>query len=309
MESRKAVTVLGLAALLVLDIVLIAWALWPSSPSTATDSAMPPTTPSPSATTPDDVDPSGETEAPVGPAPLSRLVAATGPTTAWLVDVGSCDDPGRVHVTVTGGSDWSTQPAPGSVTRIRPDDGSAAFVVGGDADCEAQVWYTGDRGEAWSPPQSADAAWGRHPADAGLVLRPGGEPIRPCAQVDVLDLVGLSRGAASALCADGSIRTTTDSGQSWTTSDQRDGALAISLIAPGDGAVVGVEDACTGVTVSPVADGRLGESSCVEVTSPVAGQVAVSVTEGAVWLVVGDDVLLAEQIDGPYARVSAWPSS
>jgi hypothetical protein len=310
MDPRRTVALSGLLALLVLDIALIAWALWPapaaSGGATGTQpvsaaASEPPDLDDEEAATPSPTAPDGE----VGP--LRRLVAATSSTTAWLADAGSCEQPGQVHVTDSGGVDWTTEESPGSVTRVRPSDGSTAFVVGGDTDCESRVWYTADKGDTWSPPQSAADAWGRVVEEPQSVLRPGGDPVQPC-PADVLDLVGLTGGRAAVLCADGNVRVTEDRGATWSTTIERENTLAISFREPSDGAIVGIEDGCNGVAVSAVVGDDLGESTCVEDAEQAPGLVAISVADGAVWLVAGDDVFRATRLGGPYDKVATWPA-
>lgn len=309
MELRSWTVAVGLVALVLLDIGLVAWALWPSPATSPTQ----PTTVAVTPTGPSTADSASATAAPTPPvsadslAPLVRFVAAVDPTTAWLVDGGECGQPGRLHVTLDGGAEWATESAQGSITRLRPSDASAAFVVGGDADCTDRVWYTRDRGASWSSPQEASNAWGRSSKDSRLVLRPGGEPVRPCEVAEVLDLVGLSSRDGAVLCSDGAIRVTSDSGDSWTMATSRQGLLAISLTSGGEGAAVGMADDCQGLAVFEVGSGGITESACVERASHIPGQVAISVAEGAVWLVAGDGIYRAPDLQAPFERVSTWP--
>ena len=306
MKLPKPVVVLGLVGLLLLDMVLIVWALWPASPSSTT--ALSPLATGAAEPTPAGGGLNSSVTPDLGALPRgSRLVSATSSADAWLAEAGACGQPGRLFVTSTGGDEWSEQSLPGSVTRLRPSDGSSAFIVGGDEDCQARVWYTGDGGASWSPPQSAEEAWGRDPDDARIVLRSGGAPAQPCEDQEVLDVVGLA-GASTVLCADGRIRASSDRGESWATNDRRSGLLALSLAELGRGAAAGVEDGCRGVAVHPLVDGRLGESSCVETSTP-SGPVAISVAPGAVWLIVGDEVLRADSLDAPFSVVSPWPGA
>jgi hypothetical protein len=310
MDPRRTVALWGLLALLVLDVALIAWAVWPAPAVSGGATQSQPIAPTPSdppdvgkgdAETPSPTIPNGESE------PLRRLVAATSSTTAWLADAGSCGQAGQVHVTDSGGVDWTTEEAPGSVTRVRPSDASSAFVVGGDTDCESRVWYTADKGDTWSPPQSAADAWGRVVEEPQSVLRPGGDLVQPC-PADVLDLVGLTGGRAAVLCADGNVRVTEDRGATWSTTIEREDTLAISFRELSDGAIVGIEDGCSGVAVSAVVGDDLGESTCVEDAEQAPGLVAISVADGAVWLVAGDDVFRATRLGGPFDRVATWPA-
>ena len=140
MELRRSTVVVGLIALALLDVALIVWALWPSTPTGAARSTASVTPSSAQVSTDGAATTEPTPTAPAGsPAPLVRLVAGVGATTAWLVDGGECGRPGSLHVTLDGGAEWATQPTLGSVTRIRPSDASSAFVVGGDADCAPRV--------------------------------------------------------------------------------------------------------------------------------------------------------------------------
>lgn len=311
MESRRLVALLGLLALLVLDVVLVAWALWPTSlpPGGTPRGALTSSTDAPSLAEGGAARPTPSDAAFGSPAPVTRHIAAVNAQIVWLADAGSCGSPGSVHVSSTGGEEWTTRRTPGSVTRLRPRDASSGFVVGGDQDCAAQVWYTGDGGESWSAAQSAADAWGREPSQAQQILRPGGDPVEPCLGSDVIDLAGLSGAAAWVLCGDGAIRATTDRGANWSTSETREGTLAISMVAPGEGAATGVDVDCSGVTVTAIVGGRLGESSCVEAATAAPGQVAVSVTDGAVWLAAGNGVFRADRINAPFARRAPWPTT
>src|SRR6478609_9409298 len=231
MDLRRAWATIGLAALLVLDLVLVGWALWPSSGSAAAAVASVTATASPSPT----ASPSGgasaatDPDAVATPRPLTRLVVPVGKNAVWAADAGTCAKPGTVHVSDDRAKTWTTHPADGSVTRIRPDGAKAAFLVGGTAKCQLRVWTTTDGASTWAGPRSAAAAWGRSPKDPRLVHRPGGDPVTPCpGRLPVLDLVALDRSNATALCGDGTLRRTTDGGAGWKSGLTRDGAVALA---------------------------------------------------------------------------------
>jgi hypothetical protein len=113
----------------------------------------------------------------------------------------------------------------------------------------------------------------------------------------VLDLVGLDRSDAMALCGDGTLRRTTDGGAGWSTSLTHEGAVAFALSSPRAGVVVGV-----------LAGDELGSERCVDGLRPVAGEVAVSVAPSGVWLTAADAVLRAEEPGAAFTRVSDWPT-
>ncbi|WP_392544724.1 WD40/YVTN/BNR-like repeat-containing protein [Oryzobacter telluris] len=312
MDLRRSLPTIGLVALLLLDLGLVVWALWPAGttaaspspsagrPSTSVSSSA---SPSPSA--------SASAEPPAAARPLSRVVSAASAQVVWAAGTGSCDEPGKVHVSRDGGKTWRSQDAPGAVTRIRPNDGRSGFVIGGDDQCRLRLWNTSDAGASWTDPRSAADAWGRDPDDATRVHRPGGDPVKPCqADARVLDLAGLRDGVASVVCNDGTVRTTSDAGARWTTSLEREGLVALALTAPGRGAVAIVAEDCTGVAVAALAGGKVGTVQCLEDVAPRPGQVSVSVVADATWLVAGDTVLRAPSADastGTFAKVGSWP--
>jgi hypothetical protein len=312
MDLRRTWPTIGLAVLLVLDLVLVVWALWPSAPgsaalapgSTVTSTAGPTSSASPT---------SSVTKTPGGaPAllrPLTRLVVPVGKNALWTADVGTCKEPGEVHVSDDRAKTWTAQPAAGSVTRIRPDGASTAFVIGGTRKCQTRLWTTTDAGANWNGPQSAAASWGRSPKDVRLVHRPGGAPVTPCGgRAAVLDLVALDAANATALCGDGTLRRTTNGGTDWNTSLTRKGGVALALSSPGTGVVAWLDQKCDGVVVGSLGDAKLDKGQCVDGVEPSPGEVAVGIAPSGVWLTAGDAVLRADAPDAAFARVSDWPT-
>lgn len=312
MDLRRALPAIGLVTLLVLDFVLVVWALWPSgrsapaavatTPSTsASASAEPSATPSPS--------PSATADEPTGPTPVTRVLAALDDRTAWLATTGTCVKPGSVRVTTDAGATWTASDAPGAVTRLRPSGRNEAFVVGGGKSCAMRLWTTGDAGGAWSDPSSASSAWARDAGDDHLVIRPGDDPVTPCGKAAVLDLASLGRQAASVLCGDGRVRTTTDGGKKWPTAFTAEKALAFALLPDGRGALAARSDGCDGVTVTALVGGAPDKSTCVAGAAATPGQVAISVTDGAAWLVAGDAAYTASEVTGPWKRAKGKVAS
>ena len=311
MDLRRAWPTIGLAVLLVLDLVLVVWALWPSSPPssspvvTVTAAASPTPTTSPSGSP----SPKATTDAAATPRPLARLVVPVGRNAVWAADAGTCAKPGRVHVSDDRAKTWTSNAADGSVTRIRPDGTTTGFVVGGTVRCELRLWATDDGGDSWNGPRSAAAAWGRSPKDPRVVHRPGGDPVTPCSgRSPVLDLVALDGSNATALCGDGRLRRTTDGGSDWSTGPTRDGGVALALSSASTGVVAWLDDPCDGVIVGVLADGKVGSGRCVEGVDPAPGQVALGVAPSGVWLTAGDAVLRADGPGDDFSRVSDWPS-
>lgn len=312
MDLRRSWPTLGLVALLVLDLVLVVWAVWPTSrPAVATPTPGASATASPSGSaTPSASETAADgTDAVPAPRPLTRLVVPVGADVVWAVDVGSCAKPGTVHVSDDRGKTWQSHRAQGSVTRVRPDGRSTAFVVGGTSRCESRLWATNDGGASWNGPRSAAAAWGRSPRDPRLVLRPGADPVTPCSgRSPVLDLVALDASNASVLCGDGELRRTTDGGSGWSTELTAEGAVALALGSPRTGVLASVTTGCDGVVVGVVGGGKVSKERCVDGVQPEPGRVALGVAGSGVWLAAGDAVWRAAEPGAAFQRVSDWPT-
>jgi hypothetical protein len=311
MDLRRSLPVIGLMLLLVLDLVLVVWALWPSPraasalPQVTVTASVPPS----SSGRPSSGVTEGSKPDAYAPRPLTRLVVPVGKDAVWTADVGTCAEPGTIHVSDDRGETWSTHTAEGSVTRLRPDGASSAFVVGGDRRCQTRLWSTSDGGDSWNGPRSAAAAWGRSPKDPRLVHRPGGDPTAPCpGRSPVLDLVGLDGVNATALCGDGSLRRTSNAGENWRTSVTHEGAVALALSSPGAGVVASVDGECAGVVVGLLADAEVGGERCIKGLEPSPGEVAIGVSSGGVWLAADGRLLRAAEPGGAFERVSDWPT-
>ncbi|GGL29591.1 hypothetical protein H9L10_02200 [Phycicoccus endophyticus] len=313
-RARRALATAGLAAFVVLDLVLVVLAVRSTAlsvPSGAASSPAP--TSAAPATTPASPGPSTSepTQAPAETAePARRTVAAAGSESVWALDVGRCGQPGRVHVSTDGGASWASHDAPGAVTRVRPTGGAAAFAVGGDEECRFLLWNTADGGASWSDAGSAAAAWGRDPQNPGLLHRPGGDPVTPCDGADVVDLSGLRGGVGAVACGDGTLRSTLDNGDTWAVTLRLDGLAALSLTGPDEGVLAAVGGDCPGVRLVQLSTGTAREARCLEDARPAAGRMSVSVADDTVWVLAGDELLRgdsAEVAQATFEPVGGWP--
>jgi len=304
MDLRRALPTIGLVTLLALDLVLVVWALWPSDAPVPPASAEPSSSASPSRSASASPSPSpSASEVPSGPTPVSRALTALDARTAWLATTGTCEEPGGLQVTSNTGGTWTASETPGAVTRIRPSDRTVAFVVGGSGKgCDMRLWTTGDAGKEWSEPASADAAWARDAGNQRRAIRPGGDTVTPCGRAIVLDLASRGRFTATVLCGDGKVRTTTDGGDTWPTAFTAKGSLALALLSSGRGAIAARADDCDGVLVTALVGGSPADGTCVDGADATPGGVAVSVTDGAAWLVAGDAVYTASDAGSRWTR-------
>jgi len=298
-SSRVATT--GLAGLVALDVVLVGMALRSNhvsgidtSPVATASATVSPVRPSPTTPT-HSVSPSPTPTLPAASAPLQIVLVALDSQRAWRVSVGSCGAAGaKVTTTKDGGKTWADAKAPlRMIVRVRPTDSQTAFIIGSDSSCAPQLKSTSDGGGTWASDSSVGNAWFRVPKNPRVVQAPGPSTSQPCGQHAVLDLAVLSVGSARVLCEDGLVRSTTDTGTSWTDSGRTAGAVALAVLPanPTQTYVARLEvPGCAGVQVL-----RLGKSvgtSCIKTALPQnAGQIALSLVDGGGWLAVGKETM------------------
>lgn len=179
------------------------------------------------------------------------------------------------------------------IVRVRPTDNQVAFVVGAGSRCAAELQSTTDGGATWGSTSAVGNAWFRDPKDPRVLGAPGPSTSQPCGKRAVVDLAVLSAGTARVLCADGLVRSTTDSGSSWTDSGKATGAVALAVLSANPAqtyvAVLNAPD-CAGVQVLRV-DQRVA-TSCIKTAVPKdPGQIALSLVNGGGWLAVGDKTM------------------
>jgi hypothetical protein len=254
----------------------------PTSGPSATANPTAPATASPTAT-------------PDQPTPLQIMLVAIDDHLAWRVHAGSCGSGGATLATTSdGGKTWAgAETSMRSIVRVRPSDGRTAFVVGAGSSCEADLRSTIDRGGTWGSTSTVGSAWFRDPKNLTVVNAPGASTAQPCGERAVLDLAVVSHSTARVLCADGRVRSTTNTASSWTDVGQVTGAvtLAVRSASPAQTYVarLGAPD-CAGVMVQRV--DQTGATSCVETTVPDnPGQISLSLVSGGGWLAVGDTTM------------------
>ena len=294
----------GLVGLVALNVVLVGWALrsndttpesslsapLDSTAASAGPSSTPSVTPSTTATATGTATTTTTTTAPA--APLQTILVALDNQRAWRIRVGSCADGGAKAATTTdGGTTWADAKAPlGTIVRVRPTDGQSAFVIGADTSCAAEFKSTTDGGATWGSDSAVGGAWFRDPKNPKVVRAPGASTSQPCAELAVLDLAVVSQSTARVLCADGLVRSTTNTGSSWTDSGEVTGAVALAATSADPAkayvARLDVPD-CAGIQVQRV--DQSVATSCIQTAVPRdPGQIALSLVKGGGWLAVGD---------------------
>ena len=241
--------------------------------------------------------PTSDSSAPadLAAAPLTRLVLAVDATHAWRVDVGSCGDGGAAVATSSnGGRTWTSHDVPvKAITRLRATSARSAFVIGTDGSCAATMRNTSNGGTSWTSGGGVGSSWYRDAAAPKVVHTPRGGEARPCrGGAKVVDLLPVSSAKATVLCADGQVRSTTDSGASWSASGSATGALAAAPDGDTGTWVARTDAGCDGIAVVR-ASAPTDVIGCAKVSlsGVEPGQVALSAAGSSGWLLVGDQTL------------------
>src|SRR5215207_7487131 len=229
-RRRRLTATLGLVALVIVDIALVFAALRITGRSSAAETpsadgtiatATATSGPEPVATSAAP-EPSGSatgtSAAPtnVPGVPLTVVLNVVDGSLAWRATVGSCSGGAAVQITTDGGKTWRNRTSPYPViTRVQATDATKGFVVGADSACSMGVRTTTDGGATWPGSGSLTDTLARDAKDSTKVRAPGGRTVAPCGTVPVVDLARNSERGAQVLCADGSIRSSTDDGATW----------------------------------------------------------------------------------------------
>lgn len=255
-----------------------------ASPPEATPSVAPTATPSPT-----------PSKRPAGTTSIAkpRLLAANSGRVAWRATSTDCEGSAVVEVTTDGGKSWrKTKPDMTAIVRLTAYGDGSAFAIGADDNCRpTYAWITGPSGEWQQDRSRVGDIWFRVPRDTDRVHAPGGTESRPCGE-DLLNLASLDSDRATALCADGRIRTVAN-GRDWKTVEERSGALALN--ANGGQFVAAVSrKGCSGVLVQGfgITGSGLGGSrgTCRSEVEAVDNKTAVARRYADLWLWSDDRV-------------------
>ncbi|HEY5223443.1 MAG TPA: hypothetical protein VIJ18_10415 [Microbacteriaceae bacterium] len=300
---RRRWIIIGLVAFIVVDILLIAWAVSaartphsnedpansglntpaPTTSSTASSRPTASTTPAPTAVSlPDATQP-------------TRIISALDANTAWRAATGACPaTPGTLQGTSDGGATWKNSDAAGpagasAIIRLSVQSATQTDAVAlATAGCAPEFIRTYVNGDNWAAdPTQLGGTWYFNPANTAVVHSPQGDKPAPCPTV-----VGLApRDAASAavLCSNHTVFRTADAGATWGAATAVTGAVAISSSGAGYAAAsVGVTT-CAGVSLAVLdaASSPPSTAGCFVTSTPAAGAVALSDGAGTLWLWAG----------------------
>lgn len=299
--------VIALASLVVVDVVLVSFAIQHVRSGNADPRTAP--TPLPSISAPSAEPSRTASPKPTGSASPSPTApaspAATGPV---LIDIGAgnavaratvgkCGDGGgSVGLSTDGGKTFTDAGLPDDaavILRIASSDTDNAWVVAAGSDCsEATTYRTSNGGESWDDSQGSAGSWHKVGEPAAEVHAPEGTVDVPCADnATVTGLSTLSQELAYALCSDGQVLRSRDAGGTWRERGKAVGALDLDFVDETSGLAAATGDsACAGVAIMSTSDG--GETwepgACVETTSTSPPDV--SAAGERAYLAVGDAV-------------------
>jgi hypothetical protein len=296
-SSRRRIWVyVAVAVFLLVDVLLISWALGSRNPATSasTTGPIPSFTPQTSAT------PTPTTKPPTVAVPPTRILSALDGTTAWRATTGECPVPATPEVTTNAGDSWSTTDATVEVgiTALQSltvvSDSLIQLVGLGADDCAPQFARSFVSGEDYSlAPNLLAGQWYVDPSDRAAVHTPSGTVEAPCDSV--VALAARTDTQAGVLCSDTRVFTTPDGGVTWSNSVTIRGAVNLAVTEMGYViATVGLPE-CAGVQLIAlsVEPPTATPTGCLPVDEPaetMQGNVAVTEAAGTLWVWAGESV-------------------
>lgn len=311
--ERRFWPVLALVAFLLLDAVLVVWALGAHQAATQSEpAAVPIVSPQPTETTSPAPSASPSASAPpepasVSPEPSARVLSALNAEIAWRALTGPCPQTAATpQLTTDGGASWrdTDATAPTGVTSLQrivveaPDVATMVALRGSDcAPTLIRTFVAGDNYEEY--PDELAAAWFIDPADRSRVQSPTGTATAPCPSV--VSLAARDGASALVLCGDGSLAATADGGASWTAAVPSPGVQAIGSASAGFIAAAVGREGCAGIQVLQVdaASAASSATGCLPTEiapAEFAGAIAIAEAASTVWLWAGD--LIQRSSDG-----------
>jgi hypothetical protein len=282
---------------LLVDVLLIAWALGSNSPATSatTTGPIPSFTPQISAT------PTPTAKVPTVAVPPTRILSALDATTAWRASTGECRAPATPEVTTNAGNTWSATDATAEVQitalqSLTVISDSLIQLVGLSADdCAPQFARSFVAGEDYSlAPNLLGDQWYVDPADRAVVHTPSGMMDAPCDSV--VALAARTDTQAGVVCSDTRVFTTPDWGSTWSNSVTIRGAVNLAVTEMGYViATVGLPE-CAGVQLIAlsVEPPTATPTGCLPVDEPaetMQGNIAIAEAAGTFWVWAGDSVM------------------
>ncbi|MFF2371032.1 hypothetical protein [Agromyces sp. NPDC058110] len=296
--------VAAIVVFVVVDAVLVWWAIASIRPESATPQGevMPTIPPPPTTTAAPDAATAPSSQAPTEqPTPAAVrpavLISALDSTTAYRGTTGTC--PGgaaTIEVTVDGGATWSAGFTEGltDLQSVEAVDADLVTMVARDPACAIGRYHSYVQGIDWEATGELEPTWY---LDGDQAVAPSG-PSTACGG-PVAGLAASSAESAAVLCDSGAVLVTSDSGATWGEAATAPGAVALAA-GPAGYLVAVTGDGCRGIRIAVIDTVAGGSPStpgaCLD-TDARPGDIAIDAApDGTVWAWAGG--VLARSADG-----------
>ena len=222
---------------------------------------------------------------------------------------GSCNDGGaKVELSTDGGASWTeVTPELDVVVRVSVVSADEATVVGATSDCESVTTYTtSDGGGTWAEGDGANTWHAALDGGPEIYSPYGGTSAVPCAEGEGVGAVSmLTNDHVIALCDDGPVQVSTDAGGTWEHVGDLPGATAVDFISDtsGLGAVPNGEGCENGVAVMRTEDGGVSweSSGCLETSD--TGAAHISASGEAAYIALGTSTWASEDSGASWSPI------
>ena len=246
--TNRTLGIVALAALLVLDLVLVFFAVRPDSTAATGTSARPTASAKPAAG--GSASPRPKPAAPsVG---QQRSVSLLDGGSALMSAPGSCAAGGaEVFRSTDTGATWTGVESPGAVVpRVTLTGAESGFAIAAGQGCEEALLFRDTNALAgWSEGIKPADTWFVLPQVPARINGPAGLVESPCGQQVTVGLTPSASPDAAVLCADGFLQRTTDGGETWQRGGQLAGGRAIGGDPAGELLALAAVPGCDGLGV------------------------------------------------------------
>jgi hypothetical protein len=223
---------------------------------------------------------------------------ATSSKRAWRAAAGDCDTPGEIERSTNGGTTWKRiiRSGPAPIVRLGSRPSGNLFTIGGTGhNCSTHYEVYANDGKIVASSTSPVDLWFPTPKNRDEINGPGRTKATPC-QRHVIGLASLNSSQALVVCDDGTAMSTQNSGQRWRKVARIPNTFAISS-AGGQYWIAGTQESCHGVAVQALSeDGgsvTLGKNRCAPGLDVAAGQLAIDISGGTIWLWSGNQTVVS----------------
>lgn len=234
--------------------------------------------------------------------PISRVLTSVDGLIMVRATTGSCQEPGVVEFSGDSGQSWITSDAFSTtgatkILSIIPENRSLIYMVALDSTCTPQLYSTTNLGGTWTGPLPVDDTWFFDPSNPTFINTPLGAGTLNCPAVAV-STTGTS---ALALCADGSIESSQNSGITWEIVPGVSNAVAVGPSDSGFAIALSDSATCSGLQLASLSEAmELEETSCLpaEENANFIDEANIALSQTGDSILVWSGTRLTASIDG-----------